>query len=383
MDVLQVSQFYPPHTGGIERVVQQLSEGLVGRGHDVSVLSAVPRGTGQRGCRNGVRVHRAGSLGKLLSVPVAPTLPYHVRRLVRTHDVVHYHLPHPLAAVSHLAVAPRDATVVVTYHSDIVRQATVARAYRPFLERFLDRADRILATSPALVEHSQVLPRYEDKCEVVPLAVDLDEYPDPDERSDSDEGGPASATSSPTLDMADDEPVLLFAGRLIYYKGLEYLLEAMADVDATLLIAGDGDRRETLEARAESYGVAETVQFLGYVSDERLHHLYDQADLFVLPSSAPSEAFGIVQLEAMAHGTPVVNTDLPSGVPWVSEHDKTGLTVPPHDSAALADAINELLSDADRRRRYGRNARLRVENRFSERRFLDDTEVLYRELVTD
>ncbi len=382
MDVLQVSQFYPPHTGGIEQVVQQLSEGLANRGHDVSVLSAVPQGTGRRDRVNSVQVHRVGSIGKLLSVPLAPTLPLHIRRLVRTHDVVHYHLPHPLAAISHLATAPTDVTVVVTYHSDIVRQAAIARAYRPFLERFLDRADRILATSPALVEHSQVLPQYEDKCEVIPLAVDLDEYPVSDLDSDSSNANRFEDDSTAVSEVDDSQPVLLFAGRLIYYKGLEYLVEAMVDVDATLLIAGDGDRREALEAHVGSLGIEERVRFLGYVTDEQLHRLYNRADVFVLPSSVPSEAFGIVQLEAMAHGTPVVNTDLPSGVPWVSQDGETGLTVPPRDSTALANAINELLSETDRRRQYGRNARLRAETRFSEERFLDDTEALYKELLT-
>jgi rhamnosyl/mannosyltransferase len=376
MDVLQISQFYPPHTGGIERVVQQLSEGLVARGHNVSALSAVSRGAGRADRLNGVRVRRAGSLGELLSVPLAPTLPYHVRRLVHSHDVVHYHLPHPLATISHLATAPRNVPVVVTYHSDIVRQATVARAYWPFLNHFLERADRILTTSPALVEHSKVLPDYADKCEVVPLAVDLNDYPDCDSAPVSE------ADDSDDFNVADDELVLLFAGRLIYYKGLEYLIDAMTDIDAILLIAGDGDRREALEARAESVEVAEKVQFLGYVSDERLHRLYDRADLFVLPSSASSEAFGVVQLEAMAHGTPVVNTDLPSGVPWVSVDGETGLTVQPCDSTALATAIEDLLANPDRHRRYGRNARLRVEERFSEERFLDDTEQIYQKLLT-
>ncbi|WP_238398228.1 glycosyltransferase [Halorussus salinus] len=212
--------------------------------------------------------------------------------------------------------------------------------------------------------------------------MDLDEYPVSDLDSDSSNANRFEDDSTAVSEVDDSQPVLLFAGRLIYYKGLEYLVEAMVDVDATLLIAGDGDRREALEAHVGSLGIEERVRFLGYVTDEQLHRLYNRADVFVLPSSVPSEAFGIVQLEAMAHGTPVVNTDLPSGVPWVSQDGETGLTVPPRDSTALANAINELLSETDRRRQYGRNARLRAETRFSEERFLDDTEALYKELLT-
>jgi rhamnosyl/mannosyltransferase len=155
----------------------------------------------------------------------------------------------------------------------------------------------------------------------------------------------------------------------------------MSSIEADLLVAGDGDRRDQLESRATQFGVMDRVHFLGYVDDLRLHGYYEHADIFVLPSVEPSEAFGIVQLEAMAYRTPVINTNLPTGVPWVSLDGETGLTVPPRDADALANAIRELLDDPDRRQTYAERARERVERHFGHERMLDTMESRYRAII--
>jgi len=192
---------------------------------------------------------------------------------------------------------------------------------------------------------------------------------------------PPSDTDRPPgfdLPIDPDRSTVLFVGRLSYYKGVEYLLDAMGGVDATLLVVGDGEQRAALERRTRE---REGVAFLGRVSDATLKRCYAAADVFVLPSVAPSEAFGIVQLEAMAHGTPIVNTALPTGVPWVSKDGKTGLTVPPKDADALADAIERLLANPDLRRQYGENARERVHRRFSRETMLDAMAAVYEDVT--
>lgn len=367
MNVLQVSKYYYPSVGGIEQVVRALAEGFDRDGHSVTVLAAADESSGGRETIHGVDVRRTTAFGELMSVPVSPTYPAAMARASREADLVHLHLPNPLAAVSYLSVGDDDPPLVVTYHSDIVRQSSALRLYRPFLDRVLDRADRIVTTSPRLLDHSEHLAPHREKCTVVPLSVDLDEY------------GPYEG---PAFDLPTDpdRPTLLFVGRLSYYKGLKHLVDAMTEVEADLLVAGDGERRAALERRVRERGVDGTVSFLGRVSDEKLAYCYDVADLFVLPSVAPSEAFAVVQLEAMAHGTPVVNTDLPTGVPWVSLDGETGLTVPPADAGALADAIGDLLADPDRLRRYGENARERVEQRFTRERMLDGVAAVYEDL---
>jgi rhamnosyl/mannosyltransferase len=157
----------------------------------------------------------------------------------------------------------------------------------------------------------------------------------------------------------------------------------MTQVDATLLIVGDGPRREALEERVDDRGIQDRVRFLGQLAEPELHDCYAIADVFALPSVEPSEAFGIVQIEAMAHGTPVVNTDLPTGVPWVSQDGVTGLTVPPRDAGSLADALTGLIDDPTTREKYGRNARERVEEMFSRGHVLSKMDELYHSMVTE
>lgn len=367
MKVLQVSKFYHPVVGGIERVVQQLSEGLRERGHESRVLASAKQGFGTNEPVEGVPVRRASSFGTLLSVPIAPAFPHHLSQMVSGSDIVHYHLPNPSTVVSHLLIRPSVPTVV-TYHSDIVRQTQALTVYKPILKRFLSSVDHIITTSPRLRGHSIFLREHQSKTTVVPLSVNPDIY---------DESGPVNGPSLPT-----DGPTVLFVGRLNYYKGVTYLIRAIQHVDgAELVVAGDGDQRTSLERQAVSLGVEDRVYFHGYIDDKKLREYYRSADLFVLPSVESSEAFGIVQLEAMVHGLPVINTDLPTGVPWVSRDRKTGLTVPPRDADALASAIQELLVDDELRESLGRNARQRVETKFTEARMLSQTLDVYAEVI--
>lgn len=363
MDILQVNKFYYPEVGGIEHVVQNIAEGLPDP-YQTRVLAARPRGLGGSERHNGVNVKKASSLGIAMSVPLAPTFPLQLRAAARNADIVHHHLPNPLSTVSQLTGGTGNSTVIATYHSDIVRQATALKVYRPVLDRFLDRVDRILVTSERLLDHSEILDLYEEKCSIVPLSVDLDTI---------------DAENPPELEIDTSGPVVLFVGRLNYYKGVEYLVDAMEEIEATLLVAGDGERRSALIQRARERGVDDQIQFLGYVSDTKLASAYRTADLFVLPSVEPSEAFGIVQLEAMARGLPVVNTSLPTGVPWVSQDGETGLTVPPRDATALADAVNTLLEEDERRHRYGEQARKRVERLFTREKMIRNIQTIYDE----
>lgn len=370
-NVLQVSKYYYPEVGGIEQVVRTLAEGLNDADRTMRVLAASPDASGGRTVLNGVSTRKVASVGEVASTPMAPSFPARLAAAGRSADIVHYHLPNPLAVVSHLLAGPDDARIVATYHSDIVKQARALRCYRPLLHRFLDRVDRIVVPSPALLERSEHLEPYTEKASVIPLSIDLDAHGDYD--------GPAY-----DLPIDPAKPTLLFVGRLSYYKGVEYLIDAMAALDghANLLVVGDGEQRAALKRQVEKHGLTGDVTFLGKVPDEKLTYCYDLADAFVLPSIAPSEAFGIVQLEAMAYGTPVVNTDLPTGVPWVSRDSETGITVPPRDADALAGALRKLLENPSLRATYGENARARVEERFTHERRLACVAALYNELCS-
>ncbi len=365
--VLQVTKLYHPWIGGVERAVQDIAEGLKDK-VDMEVLACESCGRGRRELINGVRVTKAASLGIYRGMPLSITFPSLLAGMSNGADILHFHLPFPLAAVSHLLMRPPGKRVMITYHSDIVRQKKWLTVYGPFLHRFLHEADKIMPTSPNLMEHSEHLKCFKGKCVVVPLSVDLKIFSNRRRRSRE-------------RDFRTDRKMVLTVGRLNYYKGVEYLIEAMKHVDAMLVIAGDGERRSELEKRASTPGLREKVKFVGRVPSEELRHLYQCCDVFVLPSIETSEAFGLVQLEAMACGKPVVNTSLPTGVPYVSKHGETGLTVPPRDSLALAKAINTILLNEDLAARFGMNAVCRAREKFSREKMLASLYCLYEALA--
>jgi len=381
LDVLQVNKLYKPVVGGIETVVEDIATGLASRGHGSRVLAATGFGGGSLSSEQGVRVRKTASFGRLHSVPLAPSYPVRLHQEAKDVDIIHYHLPNPLGPVSHALTPSTNAYTVVTYHSDIVRQKTALRLYGPILRSFLQVVEKILVTSPQLLDHSEFLIPHREKCSIVPLSIDADRVIA--SANDSNDTKTNGLPGDFDLPSDAEEKILLFAGRLNYYKGVEYLIDAMRRVDATLLIVGEGKRRDVLKRQSRECGVAERVNFLGKVSDDVLDSCFAVADLFVLPSVEPSEAFGLVQLEAMAHELPIVNTDLSTGVPWVSRDGESGITVPPRDSQAMANAINELLANEDRRQELGKKGKERVLEEFTQEKMLSRIEAVYYDILND
>ena len=363
--ILHVGKFYPPHKGGMETHLRDLCERLQTQA-DVRVVVAASSGRKTtEAIVNGVRVRREATLFNLGASPVCPGLAREIRH--SRADIVHLHFPNPAAILAYLA-SNHAGRVVVTYHSDIVRQKLLGRAFRPLLEHFLRRASAIIATSPGYIESSEVLTRFRERCRVIPLGIDARRF----DRVDETEVRRLRARFGPRI--------VLGVGRLIYYKGFEHLIRAMRDVDARLLIIGEGPLRARLERERDALGPnAHRVVLLGDAGDAAPY--FRAADVFALASTARSEAFGIVQLEAMACGVPVVNTRLASGVPFVSPNEVTGITVPPGDSRALAAALNKLLNDPELRAKYGEAGRRRVAEEFTAELMAGRTLRLYREVL--
>jgi rhamnosyl/mannosyltransferase len=287
-------------------------------------------------------------------------------------DVMHFHFPYPWGELSFLRAKP-DVPSVVLYHSDIVRQKRMLTAYRPFLERFLDRVDLIIASSPNMVEHSELLAPRAEKCRVVNFGLHVERVA----------GTPETLRRAEQLRAQHPgRKIVLFVGRLIYYKGVDVLVRAMADVDADLVMIGRGPLESELREIALASQVADRITWLGPQDDDELAAWYHAADVFALPSVARSEAFGLVQIEAHAAGTPVVSTNLTTGVPYANLDGVTGLTVPVGDAAALADALRRLLSDDELRKRLGDKAKRRALSDFTIPRMVEDTLAVYAEAIT-
>lgn len=356
MRILQVGKYWPPQRGGMETLLQQYCTGLAGRGHRVRAIVAAGESEEERAFDGEVDVWRAARFGEFASVPVCPSLPSIVRRSLvdLDPDVVHLHLPNPLAVLAWLTVGD-SRPMVVTYHSDIVRQRALLRLWSPWRDRVLAAARSIHTTSQALIDSSEVLQGHRTRCRAIAPGIDPGPWRQPPEgavREWSERiGGPRT---------------FLFVGRLVYYKGLDVLLEAVRGTDLQVAICGEGPLRPELESRARPMG--ERVRFLGDVDAAQLPALYAASAGFVLPSVAASETFGVVQLEAMAARRPLVVSRASEGVASVHAGADSALLVAPGDAEALRDAMLAVRDDAALRERLVGAAEALIADRYA----LDD-----------
>jgi rhamnosyl/mannosyltransferase len=367
MKILHIYKDYYPVLGGIENHLRTLAEGLAARGHEVTVLVANPGSHTITHDMNGVRVIKAGRLATIASTPISPAMFLQVRRCQA--DIAHLHFPYPFGDVAQ-AVCGRARRTVITYHSDIVRQKTLLRFYSPVLRRALQHAQCIIATSPRYAQTSLFLAPQLDKVSVIPYGIDIARF------------SSADPSRVAAIRAQYGSPLILFVGQLRYYKGVENLIRAMTQLPGRALLIGSETttRRTELDSLAHELGVADRVIFLGE-HDADLPAYYHASDVFVLPSIERSEAFGIVQIEAMAAGLPLISTELGTGTSWVNVHGETGLVVPPRDPAALAAAINTLLGNADQRRAMGEAARARAQAEFTVERMVDRVCAEYERLL--
>jgi glycosyltransferase involved in cell wall biosynthesis len=353
MRVVHVGKFYPPVAGGMERVLESLCEGS-GPAIDSRVIVCNTTRATVHEERHGVQVTRVGVLGTAGSVPVATGLAAEMSRAEG--DLMVIHEPNPWALLS-LRIAHVGLPLAVWFHSEVVRpRLQYSLFYHPLVRAAFRRARRIVVSSPLLAEHAVALQPYLERVRVIPFGIDVGRWA----------ATPAvCARASAIRASVGSRPLVLFAGRMVPYKGVGVLLRAMAGLDASAVLVGDGPSRAEWVAQAEALGISGRVRFAGEVAHEELAALYHACDIFVLPSVTRAEAFGYVQLEAMACGKPVVSTRLPSGVPWVNRHGETGLTVPPGDADALRAALAELAGDEGLRARFGAAGRRRVDTEFT------------------
>ena len=373
--VCHLGKHYPPAAGGIETHVRVLSQAQADLGLSVEVFCLNhERGPTVREHDGAVAVTRFRRAASFAKIDYCPEL---VRALARVEaDVVHIHVPNPTMLLSLLRARPR-AAIVATYHSDVVRQRLRGALFRP-LERLAYRRIRaIVSDSPNYFEGSRFLRPYRDRMHVLPIGIDLHAYLEPSPRE-------LAEAARIRARHADAGPVWLAVGRLVYYKGFPHAIRALTRVPGTLLIVGRGPDEPLLRAETKKLGLEDRVVFVGALP----HYLdivpyYHAADALWFPSNARSEAFGLVQVEAMASGLPVINTYIPhSGVSWVSLHEQTGLTVAMNDPVALADAAGRLLHEPGLRARLAAAARRRAIDHFDQATMAERSLEIYQSILT-
>lgn len=365
ISVLQLGKYYSPVKGGIETYLYNLCTNLDPDIEARILVSNLSMKT-EIDKVEGTEVIRMAKLDQLFSTALNPTLPLWMRR--EQADILHFHLPNPMAVMSYLLARP-PGKVVVSYHSDILKQKFAFTFYRRFLEKFLSLTDAILVATPRHIDFSPLLPDFREKCRVIHYGIDSRSF---------ETNRLVEAKAAEIRARYGEKPIVLFVGRLVYYKGIQHLVRAVENLDVNLLIAGNGPYYSTLKMQSMNMP---NVHLLGEVSESMITAYYRAADMFVLPSVSRAEAFGLVQLEAFSAGLPVICTDLTTGVPYVNVHGETGLVVPVEDDAALAQAIQTLAADPDLRRKMGAAALERVRTQFSIQDMASKTCQVYRELM--
>jgi rhamnosyl/mannosyltransferase len=369
--VLYVYKDYHPVVGGIEHHVQVLAEGLRAQGVDVEVLVTNTQRNYLKGEINGVPVTKVGRFINISSAPISLRFCSELKRLSKNVDIVHLHSPYPPAELCQL-ITRGGKHFVLTYHSDIVRQKMLGFLYRPFLRRILDLAEHITVSNPQYISLSAFLRPVAQKCTVVHHGINLDRFkitPTVQQRAST------IRTQYPDL------PLILFVGRLRHYKGVDILIDSMKEVNAHVVIVGEGPMSTVWKQKTIDDNMIDKVTFLNEVPEEELVALYYAADIFVFPSTNRAETWGTVQIEAMACGLPVICTELGTGTSYVNQHEVTGLVIEPNNHLALREAILRLIEQPQFRHSLGQAGQARARNVLSKQAMIEQMMDFY-DLVT-
>ncbi|KHJ54120.1 glycosyl transferase family 1 [Aureimonas altamirensis] len=343
MRVLHFFKTYWPDTfGGVERTIDSIAGFTARHGVQSTILSLSDDIRRSPEEWQGQRLIKAPLDLEIASTGISRAALSILREEAGKADIVHYHFPWPFMDLAHFA-ARIDRPSIVTYHSDIVKQRFLKHLYAPLMHLFLNRVDRIVATSPDYAATSPVLSRYAEKVDIIPIGLeDGTQFHD--------------AARVARWQARFPRPFFIFTGVLRYYKGLNYLIDAAASVNADILVVGSGPLSDELRVAAASLP---NVHFLGQLEDQDKFALLHLASGFVFPSHLRSEAFGLALVEGAMFGKPLISTSIGSGMSYINRNGETGIEVPPRSAIALADAMNTILSAPDRANAMGAAARRR------------------------
>lgn len=364
--VLQLGKFYPI-LGGVEKVAYDLMIGLSEQNVDCDMMCAAATGSGGIiPVNEHARIICCRSWFKAASTMISPVMIRTLRKTCGTYHVIHVHHPDPMAGLA-LFLSNYRGRVILHWHSDIQKQRFLLKFYKPLQSWLLRRADLIVGTSPAYLDGSPSLRKVRAKTVCLPIGTDP-MRPDPE-------------AVQKIRARYGNRKIVFSLGRLVPYKGFRHLVAAARYLndDYVVLIGGSGPLRESLEKEIDNLGLQGRVELLGRIANEELPSYYGACDVFCLSSVQKTEAFGIVQIEAMSCGKPVVATRIPrSGVSWVNAHGESGLNVTPGNPQELARAIETIMEDEAAYQRYASGARERYNTLFSKKRMIENCLKLYR-----
>ena len=346
MKVLHLGKLCPPNEGGIELFSFDLLEVLNKKGIKADLLCF--DNYTKEDIYNNFKYFACKMNIKLNSAPLSYDFVKTFQKIANDYDIIHIHSPNPLAEVLSLFT---EKKTIIHWHSDIVKQKVTYQFYKPIQQKILQKAKKIIATSPQYLNTSDQLKDYKDKAVNIPLGLNTKRLEIEDENIEE---------FKKIKNKIDNKKIVLAVGRLVEYKGFEYLVEASRFLkdDIVVLIAGGGPLYDHLQNKINNLNLSNKVLLLGRINNVSV--FIKNSDLFCLPSISRNESFGLVLVEALYFGKPLVTTNVDgSGMNYVNIHNKTGLVVPSKDPKALAEAINMILSDENLYSRFSKNAKER------------------------
>ena len=361
--------YYPLSYGGVEQVIYQLASGSAAYGVESTVLTLSPRKVSRVTQVNGHSVHRCHSIFQIASTDFSLSAFFRFNELAKTADVIHYHFPWPFMDLVHLTAKVKKPSVV-TYHSDIVKQKILLKLYRPIKNKFLKSVDAIVATSSNYRVTSDILQRYQNKVEVIPIGLDRSLYL------------PKNVEKRQYWENILGKKFFLFIGVLRYYKGLHILLDALALGDLPTVIIGAGPIEYELRVKAESLGL-KNITFLGQVSEEDKVAILDLSYAVVFPSHLRSEAFGVSLLEGAMFGKPMISSEIGTGTSFINSDQQTGIIVPPSSCEDLNIAMTYLWNNPEVAARMGCKALDRYEALFTADKMCQAYAAVYQRLIDE
>ena len=372
MKVLQLGKFHPPDIGGMETVIYDIAECLNKSGIECDVLCSNSAYEYKEEIINGYKVFRTKTFGNYFSTSITPQMIFKLRDIISEYDIIHVHLPDPMANLSLFFANIKNKKIVIHWHSDIIKQKYLLKLYEPLQKWLLNKADKIIATTPKYMEESKYLKNYKEKCVVIPIGID-------ENRLNSD-----PVILNKLKKKYRNKKIIFSLGRLSYYKGFEYLINSAKYLDDSymILIGGDGELKNKLQKIIDNEKLNDKVELLGKIAQSELGSYFQFCNVFCLPSIAKSEAFGVAQIEAMRFGKPIVATKIKgSGVDWVNQHGVTGLNVDFMNSKQLAQAFIDILKNDILYNKLKEGAKTRFINNFKRSKMVSLIIKLYNELL--